>query len=132
MSKSYFTYHRDPDIRASDADRDATADRLRRHHAEGRIDPEEFQERLDRCYQAKTVGELDELVTDLPREHDRRSARRFYGRLRPIPLVPVLAALLVLSVATWHHGGFGLLWLIPLFFLIRMFVCRRYGRWETL
>ena len=132
MYDSYFTYHRDPDIRASDADRDATADRLRRHHTEGRIDPEEFQERIDRCYEAKTVGELDELVTDLPREPDRRSARGFYRRLWPIPLVPVLAAILVISVATGHHAGFGLLWLIPLFFLVRMFVCRRYRRWETL
>jgi hypothetical protein len=132
MYDRYFTYHRDPDIRASDADRDATADRLRRHHTEGRIDPEEFQERLDRCYEAKTIGELDELVTDLPREHEGRSARRFYWRLWPIPLVPVLAAILVISVATWHHAGFGLLWLIPVFFLIRTFVCRRYRRWETL
>jgi Flp pilus assembly protein TadB len=131
MYERHFTYHRDPNIRASDADRDATADLLRRHHAEGRIDPEEFQERIDHCYKAKTVGELDELVTDLPREHDRRSARRFYRRW-PIPLVPVLIAVFVISVATWHHAGFGLLWLIPLFFLIRMFVCRRYQRWETL
>jgi Flp pilus assembly protein TadB len=131
MYERYFTYHRDPDLRASDADRDATADRLRKHHAEGRIDPEEFQERLDRCYQAKTVGELDELVNDLPRERDPRSARGLYRRLWPIPLVPLLAAILVISVATWHHGGFGLLWLIPVFFLIRMCVWRRFRRWET-
>jgi Flp pilus assembly protein TadB len=132
MYERYFTYHRDPDIRASDADRDATADRLRKHHTDGRIDPEEFQERIDRCYNAKTVGELDELVSDLPRERDPRSARRLYWRLWPIPLVPVLAAILVVSVATWHHAGFGLLWLIPVFFLIRMCIWRRYRRWETL
>ena len=39
---------RNPNLRASDADRDATADRLRQHHTDGRIDQEEFQERLDR------------------------------------------------------------------------------------
>jgi hypothetical protein len=132
MYERYFTYHRDPDLRASDADRDATADRLRRHHTEGRIDSEEFQERLDRCYQAKTIGELDQLVGDLPREHEGRHNRRLYWRLWPIPLVPVLAAVLVVSVAGWHHGGFGLLWLIPVFFLIRMCVWRRFRRWETL
>jgi len=34
-------------IRASDHDRDRTARLLREHHAVGRLDPEEFAERLD-------------------------------------------------------------------------------------
>ena len=132
MYERYFTYHRDPELRASDADREATADRLRRHHTEGRIDSEEFQERIDRCYHAKTLGELDQLVADLPREPVKRSGSHFYSRLWPLPFVPLLIAILVVSVAGWHHDGFGLLWLIPVFFLIRMCVWRRYRRWETL
>lgn len=56
----------DPKIRASDSDRDRTAALLREHHAAGRLDLEEFNERLDQAYAAKTVGELDALLADLP------------------------------------------------------------------
>jgi hypothetical protein len=56
----------DPKMRASDADRDRTAALLREHMAEGRLTPEEFNERLDKTYEAKTLGELDELMSDLP------------------------------------------------------------------
>lgn len=56
----------DPKFRASDRDRDRTTDLLREHHAAGRLDPEEFNERLDKALAAKTIGELDELLSDLP------------------------------------------------------------------
>ena len=56
----------DPRIRASDADRDRTAALLREHHAAGRLTAEEFNERLDKAYAAKTLGELDQLLSDLP------------------------------------------------------------------
>ncbi|MBO0802615.1 MAG: DUF1707 domain-containing protein [Nocardiopsaceae bacterium] len=56
----------DPRIRASDADRDRTASLLREHHAVGRLTASEFAERLDRAFAAKTLGELDELMADLP------------------------------------------------------------------
>ncbi|MES4900722.1 MULTISPECIES: DUF1707 domain-containing protein [unclassified Streptomyces] len=54
------------ELRASDADRDRIADILREALAEGRLDPEEHAERIDAVYRAKTVGELDPLVRDLP------------------------------------------------------------------
>ena len=56
----------DPKIRASDADRDRTAAALREHLAAGRLTNEEFDERLDQTYAAKTLGELDDLMADLP------------------------------------------------------------------
>jgi hypothetical protein len=56
----------DPRIRASDADRDRVVSLLREHHAEGRLTAEEFHQRLDRALDAKTLGELDELLADLP------------------------------------------------------------------
>ncbi len=55
-----------PSIRASDRDRDRTAELLREHHAVGRIDAEEFAERLDRAYEARTIRDLDALTADLP------------------------------------------------------------------
>jgi hypothetical protein len=56
----------DPNIRASDSDRDRAASLLREHLAAGRLAPEEFSERLDRAFTAKTVGEIDALLKDLP------------------------------------------------------------------
>ncbi len=57
----------DPSIRASDADRDEVAAQLRQNLTEGRLTMEEFQERLDAAYRAKTYGDLDALLADLPR-----------------------------------------------------------------
>lgn len=56
----------DPEIRASDSDRDRTAALLREHHAAGRLTPDEFGDRLDRTYAAKTVGEIHGVLKDLP------------------------------------------------------------------
>ncbi|MBO1334633.1 DUF1707 domain-containing protein [Streptomyces sp. VRA16 Mangrove soil] len=59
-------------LRASDADRDRIADILREALAEGRLDADEHAERIDRVYRAKTVGELEPLVRDLPGVHAAR------------------------------------------------------------
>lgn len=57
----------EPDhIRASDADRDRVADRLREAAAEGRLTQAEHEERIDALYRAKTVGELTAITHDLP------------------------------------------------------------------
>jgi Domain of unknown function (DUF1707) len=56
----------DPNVRASDADRDRAAALLREHHAAGRLTPEEFSDRLDSAFAAKTVGDIDSLLRDLP------------------------------------------------------------------
>jgi hypothetical protein len=56
----------DPRLRASDADRERSAQLLREHHAVGRLTAEEFDERLNKVFVARTLGELDELLADLP------------------------------------------------------------------
>jgi DUF1707 SHOCT-like domain len=53
-------------IRASDADRDRVASLLQEHHAAGRLTAEEFAERMEAALRARTLGELDELLADLP------------------------------------------------------------------
>ncbi|MEV0153688.1 DUF1707 domain-containing protein [Micromonospora sp. NPDC050686] len=53
-------------MRAADADREVTAERLRVALNEGRLDLHEYDERLQRAYGAKTYGELDGLLADLP------------------------------------------------------------------
>ncbi|MFC5749151.1 DUF1707 SHOCT-like domain-containing protein [Actinomadura rugatobispora] len=57
-----------PDIRASDADRDRVAATLREHCAQGRITMDELDERLEAAYTAKTLGQLLEITSDLPEE----------------------------------------------------------------
>ncbi|MFE5854532.1 DUF1707 domain-containing protein [Streptomyces sp. NPDC056500] len=55
-----------PEMRASDSERERVAERLREAVAEGRLTMEEFEERLDAAYRARTHGELEPLVSDLP------------------------------------------------------------------
>jgi Domain of unknown function (DUF1707) len=75
----------DPRIRASDADRDRTAALLREHHAAGRLTAEEFHERMEKALDAKTVGELDELMTDLPAIDLYRLPDEAMRRAAPLP-----------------------------------------------
>jgi Domain of unknown function (DUF1707) len=56
----------DPRLRASDADRERTAQLLREHHAVGRLTAEEFNGRIEQVFQARTLGDLDALLADLP------------------------------------------------------------------
>jgi hypothetical protein len=115
-------------LRASDADREATATILRQHYTEGRLDAREYDERIDRCYAAKTMRELDDLFVDLPRPAASREADQdrtrhdFRPPWRLALIVPVVVALIVLCALTGAH----LVWLaLPLFFL----VFGPFGRW---
>ena len=57
----------DAALRASDDERNAVADKLSRHYAEGRLDEVEFKTRLDIAMSATTRGDLNGLFDDLPR-----------------------------------------------------------------
>ncbi|MER6946801.1 DUF1707 domain-containing protein [Nonomuraea sp. NPDC000554] len=54
-----------PALRASDADRDRVIELLRAAVVDGRLDPVEFDERLDAALAARTIDALAPLVTDL-------------------------------------------------------------------
>jgi len=53
-------------IRASDAERDATVERLSSATGDGRLTLEEFSQRMEQATSARTRAELDRLVADLP------------------------------------------------------------------
>jgi hypothetical protein len=125
-------------LRASDADRDQVAERLRHASTEGRLHEDELDERLGAALSAKTYGELDVLVSDLPEQLPRRVAPR--GRI-PVPaMVVALAVALavitaVVGAVTGHHheghhweGGFGggsaLIWLLWIALAWRLFAHR--------
>ena len=54
-----------PALRASDADRDRVIELLRAAVADGRLDPVEFDERLDAALAARTIDALAPLTADL-------------------------------------------------------------------
>ncbi|MEU6327518.1 DUF1707 domain-containing protein [Streptomyces sp. NPDC047049] len=87
------------DIRASDADRDRVAEILREALAEGRLDPQEHAERIDTVYRAKTMGELEPVIRDLPTAGAGRAQpgpdAYGYGPRAPVPdqnLVAIFSA----------------------------------------
>ncbi len=53
-------------LRASDAERDEVVHQLRDASAAGRLELSETTERIERALESKTLGELDDLVADLP------------------------------------------------------------------
>ncbi|MEU0394749.1 DUF1707 domain-containing protein [Streptomyces sp. NPDC006208] len=95
-------------IRASDADRDRIADILREAMAEGRLDADEHAERIDAAYRAKTVGELEPLVQDLPAATRRAAARVAGADDSELPAGPAENLIAVFSSSTrkgrWRVG----------------------------
>jgi Domain of unknown function (DUF1707) len=54
------------DLRAADSDRQFVAERLQAALNEGRLTLSEYDERLKQTYAARTYGELDRMLDDLP------------------------------------------------------------------
>lgn len=59
------------EMRVGDAEREATAAELREHYASGRLTLDELNDRIDRAFAAKTRGDLDGLMRDLPSSRPR-------------------------------------------------------------
>lgn len=100
--------------RIGDAERDVATARLSDHFAAGRLDHEEYDERLDAIWSARTTADLDQVFWDLPVVSTPRPAppvARPRGRDWRIPMwmLVVGAVLLVaaLDVPWW-------VWLIGL------------------
>jgi len=55
-----------PSLRIGDRERDAVAAELREHFAHGRLSLDEFNQRLDATFAAKTQGDLTRITADLP------------------------------------------------------------------
>ncbi len=71
---------------ASDAERERVLAALQRHCADGRLTPAELADRVERVLQARTLGELYALTSDLPElpvvEAPRASLRPAWRRRR--------------------------------------------------
>jgi hypothetical protein len=96
-----------PDLRASDADREATAERLRIAALEGRLDPGELDARMSAAYAARWCSELARLTGDVtpPAPPAREVARPTFVRASS-PTNGLAIASLVLSVFwLWWIGS---------------------------
>ena len=110
-------------LRISDADREAAVNQLSEQYAVGRLTRDEFDERSDAVWSAKTQGDLGPIFADLPvgspRPRRLPAGAPHRPRWWPVPLAPVVAALVILTVLT--HLPFVLL-------LVFGFLC--FGRWQ--
>jgi hypothetical protein len=97
-----------PYLRASDADREAAVDRLRRASVEGRLDADELEDRLSDAYRARWTSDLDRLTADVTPQP------RY-----PVPLPPPTPVMIQqaprrgtngLAVAALVAGVLGFMW----------------------
>lgn len=114
------------ELRIGDAERERAAAALADHYADGRLDHDEYSERLDAIWTARTRADLDALFHDLPRLVQQPSTPvRSRGRRRlPLPAyalivlvvgavvlthLPIVLLVLagVLVVKLTHRGGAG-------------------------
>ena len=91
----------DYDLRIGDAERDATMAQLRDHFVAGRLTFDELTERIDLALAAKTQGQIESLMADLPRgpraargEPPQPAGDQDAGRF-------LVTALLLFALATW-------------------------------
>ncbi|MET0836747.1 MAG: DUF1707 domain-containing protein [Thermoleophilaceae bacterium] len=97
-----------PALRASDADREVAAERLRAAAVEGRLTPDELEQRLEAALGGGTYGELEALVADLPPPPPSDRPRR--ARTRRPPELTAYLATSVLLVTIWALTGAGYFW----------------------
>ena len=133
----WFNPYTNQQMRVSDAERQAVADRLAEHFSAGRLDQAEFDERVGRAMGAKTRADLDGLFDDLPETGAPAAAttgqattglpRRRYRH--PVLLV----ALIVLIAIAAGHVVFPLLWigfLVAVVLVATGAVGRSRSRWD--
>lgn len=101
-------------LRASDSDRDRVVERLRNATAEGRLLAEELEERLGTVFSARTYGELDAVVSDLPVPHERQRSTPLWVKAT-LALAILMAVIAVLAVVALIFVGLAGAWLLWLF-----------------
>lgn len=102
-------------LRLSDADREQALARLGEHYAVGRLDKDEYDERSDAIWSAKTRADLRPVFADLPAQPAQQQRPAVHQRRRRGPsravLIAGLVALAIVLQAPWLL--FGLFFLLP-------------------
>ena len=113
-------------MRASDADRDAVLADLSEHFQAGRLTAEELEERTGQTLAARTWGELEVPLADLPATRPAFQAPSVPSSgARPWPPSGRMSALVGIAIAVVlvvavTHAGWGLTWLLlPILLITR-------------
>jgi hypothetical protein len=126
-----------PELRIGDSEREAAVSALGEHYAAGRLTKEEFDERADAAWSARTRSALGPLFVDLPRPQGAQPVSRVARPTAPPPgprrghpgwrfgarMMPVLLLLVGLVVL----AGLSPLLLVLLAFLFLARGCRHWS-----
>ena len=91
------------DTLVADADRATAADELRQHHDSGRLTLDEFESRLAEVHTARTRGDLEHALRQLPRSEPPASLRP--RDLRWGSLALQYALVNVVCILVWAFSG---------------------------
>jgi phage shock protein PspC (stress-responsive transcriptional regulator) len=122
----------DQGMRIGDAERSQVSETLSRHYAAGRLDDEEFNQRMSQAMGAKTRADLSGLLVDLPlAEPDNVPAHRHrfgFGRF-VLVCIAVLIAASIASSLFWvpHFTGAWIVIAVLAFFVLRW---ERHRHWH--
>jgi hypothetical protein len=102
----------EPNLRASDEQRERAAQEIREHFAAGRLTDEELSERVQSVYSARTQGELRGLLADLPKlpatpaqQKAELAARRRMLQRRMIQEAGGGLSLVAICIVVWLSSG---------------------------
>lgn len=102
-------------LRASDGDREKIVEQLRLAMNEGRLSLHEFDDRLQKVYAARTYGELQPVLADLPVPRDKKVRLDKQKRPRAVPQWVIImwipwVAVNILILAIYLATGAGYFW----------------------
>lgn len=98
----------DLDILVADADRERTASELREHYDSGRLTVDEFESRLAEVHGARTAGDLEQALRQLPRSEPAVTLRPRDVRWRSLAVQ--YGVVNVICILVWAAGGGGDFW----------------------
>lgn len=118
----------DLDLLIADADRAEAAEELRRHHDAGRLTLDEFEGRLAEVHGARTRGDLQAAMRQLPHSEPPASLRIRDRRWSSLALQYVLVN--VVCILVWLFSGNGIHDFWPKWVLLGTLIMwfRRLGR----
>lgn len=106
------------DLRVSDADRERTVAVLRMHHSDGRLTFDEFTERVEDAYRARTQADLTRTLRELPEQESVQPPQR--RRRRPLRLPMWWLRVNGICTAIWAAttAGSGLHYFWPMWVML--------------
>ncbi|MFL5943064.1 MAG: DUF1707 domain-containing protein [Gaiellaceae bacterium] len=98
----------DLDLLVADADRTRAAQELREHYDSGRLTVDEFESRLAEVNGARTAGDLEQALRQLPRSEPAVTLRPRDVRWRSLAVQYGIVN--VICILVWAAGGGGDFW----------------------